>query len=231
VNPGRPIPPEVTELTGITDAMVASAPPFSDLAEGIAKLIHGQPLITFNGLRFDVPLLAEEFERAGVEYHFGPVIDCDALFKQHHSRTLTDAVRIYLGETHDGAHNAEVDVKATMRVFNEMREQFPKLLELEHSTDITGILQGAADLSAYGKRPADPHGIVCWIDGRMCYTHKKVRGVPVEDDMGYAEWMLGKDFPAATKRVLRAELQRIADEWRAASGAGVASASEEDQPW
>ena len=87
--------------------------------------------MTFNGLRFDIPLLAEEFERAGIEdYEFGPIIDCDALFKQHHTRTLSDAVFTYLDRKHDGAHEAAADARATLEVFQAMRHLHPKVGEL-----------------------------------------------------------------------------------------------------
>lgn len=201
VNPERPIPKEVAELTGIDDARVQGMPTFKDVAHDIAARIEGKLLVTFNGLRFDVPLLAEEFERAGVDYRFGPIIDVGVLFKLHHPRTLADAVRIYLGEEMNGAHDALNDAQYTARVMQAISQQFDGVRGMDAN--------GVAALCCYGRPPADPHGILVWIDGKVCYTHKRVRDVPVEDDLGYAGWMMQNDFPAATKRVLRAELERI----------------------
>jgi DNA polymerase III subunit epsilon len=143
VNPEREITAEVVELTGITNEAAAKAPKFEFFADTLAELITDQPLVVYNGLRFDVPLLAEEFERANVHYKFGPVIDVDSLFKQHHSRTLTDAVRVYLGESHEGAHSALSDAKATLRVFEAMRETFPKLSELHRRRHVLHAQEGS----------------------------------------------------------------------------------------
>jgi DNA polymerase-3 subunit epsilon len=201
VNPGRPIPPEVAALTGIADADVAAAPPFAEVAEGLAAMIAGQVLVGFGCIHFDVPLLAEEFERAGVSYEFGPVIDCGTLFKLHHPRTLAAAVRTYLGRDLDGAHRADADARATRRVYYAQRGQFAA---------IDGLDPAAVALASnHGKGLVDPHGKLALIDGRVCFNTHRNRGVPVADDLGYAEWMLRSDFPAATKRALRAELDRI----------------------
>lgn len=201
IDPDRPIPKEVAALTGLDDHAVFGCPKFAKVAYHIATTIHDEVLVTFNGLRFDVPMLAEEFERAGVDYKFGPIIDVGVLFKMHHPRTLADAVRIYLGREMEGAHDAVNDAKATAEILQAMAKQWEK---------IHGLTAGeAAALCCYGRPPADPHGILVRIDGKVCYTHKRVRDVPVEDDIGYAWWMLQNDFPAATKRVLRAELERI----------------------
>lgn len=102
IDPDRPIPQEVAALTGLDDHAVFGCPKFAKVAYHIATTIHDEVLVTFNGLRFDVPMLAEEFERAGVDYKFGPIIDVGVLFKMHHTRTLADAVRIYLGKEMEG---------------------------------------------------------------------------------------------------------------------------------
>lgn len=218
VNPGCPIPKEVSDLTGITDEQVADAPPFKDVAPKIAEFIEGQPLCGFNVLRFDVPLLAEEFERCDVPYKFGPIVDLDPLFKQHHTRKLSDAVRIYLGREHDGAHRADADTRACQQVYHAMLAQWDRLKGLS--------IEEIAKLSAYDRVPADPHGLLVWINGEMCYTHKKVRGVPVRDDIGYGLWMLRQSFPASTRRVLQRELDRLDDEQRASPEAINSEAGE-----
>lgn len=210
IDPDRPIPQEVAALTGLDDHAVFGCPKFAKVAYHIATTIHDEVLVTFNGLRFDVPMLAEEFERAGVDYKFGPIIDVGVLFKMHHTRTLADAVRIYLGKEMEGAHDAVNDAKATAAVLEAMAKKWEKIHHLTAGE--------VAALCHYGHPPADPHGILVRIDGKVCYTHKRVRGVPVEDDLGYAGWMLQNDFPAATKRVLREELRRISPDLDSAGG-------------
>ncbi len=117
-NPGIPIPAEATAVHGIRDEDVRDAPPFRRLAPRIQNLVADSPLIAFNGLTFDLPLLHEELARAG-QAGLDPnqtVIDPYRLFVEDHPRTLAGAVRHYLGRDHDGAHSAEGDVRAMLDV-------------------------------------------------------------------------------------------------------------------
>lgn len=200
VNPMRPIPEKVSRLTGLTDTTVASAPPFSWIAERVAELIRDRPLIGFGIRNFDLPMLAEEFERASVPYSFGPVIDAGAIYKKQESRTLAAAVRFYLGRELAHAHTAMADAEATRQV-------------LAAQLQLYTLPVLARDLATYSvlseHAPADPFGKLVWIDGRICFNLHSNRGVAVEDDPGYAEWMLRRDFPLATNSVLRAELDRL----------------------
>lgn len=201
VNPGRPIPPKVAALTGLTDATVADAPPFGLIAERVAELVRGRPLVGFGVTGFDVPLLAEEFERAGVDYAFGPVIDAGVIFKKHEARTLTAAVQFYLGKELASAHDARADAYAAGQVLTAQLNRYALTAK---------TLDELAALSVLGEHPpADPFGKLVTIDGRVCFNTHRNRHVPVEHDLGYAHWMLRSDFPEATLRVLRAELDRI----------------------
>lgn len=206
VNPGRPIPPRVAELTGLTDAAVAGAPPFEAIAAEVAERVRGRVLVGFGVGQFDVPLLAEEFERAGVEYSFGPVIDAGVLFKKFEPRTLAAAVKFYLGEELLGAHTAGADAVAAGRVLAAQVARYALAAK---------SVEELAALSVLGDHPpVDPAGKLVRIFGDVCFNTFKNRHVPVARDVGYAEWMLRTDFPLATKRVLEAELDRLEAERR-----------------
>ena len=200
-NPGETIPAEVAGLCHLTPERlreIGDAMPFAWYAEDVAALIHRETLAGFNCLRFDVPILAEEFERAGVAYEFGPIIDTANLFKIECPRDLSAAVRHYTGGAHDGAHDAEADVIATARVWERQQGALGDLSHYE-----------AAEVSAFGRRFADPHGKLEWVNGRICYAFGKARGKAIEDDPGFARWMQRQGFPLATMRVVNRELERI----------------------
>jgi DNA polymerase III subunit epsilon len=202
VNPGRPIPPDVQRLTGITDELVADAPPFAAIAAELVRALGSRPLCGFGVAEFDLPLLAEECERAGVPYAFGPALDVGHLYKALRPRSLAAAVAEFCGREHAGAHRAEADARATAEVLAGMRLYEPRVRE--------ATPPGLYEL-ARGGRPerADPAGKLVIIGGRVCFNDRRHRGVPVAEDLGYALWMLDRDFPLATLRVLRAEVDRI----------------------
>lgn len=222
VNPGVAIPAEASAVHGFTDADVAAAPPFSAVASRVAALIEGRPLVGYNIRHFDWPLLAEEFERAEVPYPANQVlIDLDPLYKKFSPRRLADALRELTGQELENAHQAGADAKAAKLVYFALKQMFPAL-------EACKTPEKEAALSCYERPPADPFGHLRLVAGKVSYGHKGIcdkhnmpDGVPVELDPGYGDWMLGKNFPRATKRVLRAELARIDAEARAAEPAGL----------
>jgi DNA polymerase III epsilon subunit-like protein len=203
VNPGRPIPEEVQRLTGITDELVADAWAFESIAPVLADVLRDKPLAGFGCTEFDTPLLAEEFERAGVGYSFGPVLDVGHLYKMLRPRNLAAAVLDYRGRNHAGAHRATADAVAVVDVLDGM-------LLVESRVRAAGTFPSLIAI-ARGGRPerADPAGRLLLVNGVICYGTHRNRGVPVADDVGYGEWMLRQDFPLSTRRVLRAELDRL----------------------
>jgi DNA polymerase III subunit epsilon len=214
VNPGQPIPDKVQEITGITNAMVATAPTFAMIARQVCDMLSGQELVGFNLTRFDIPMLAEEFERANVEFDWQSIqiIDVGTLFMILQPRTLCDAVRQYLGREHVGAHDASVDAMATAEVLLEMADRHPELLGKDAAT--------IAAISQRGKRIADPFGKLAYDDaGRVVFNTYRNKGVPIGDDLGYANWMLRTDFPRSTRKFLMRELDRIQVDHRHESSA------------
>lgn len=208
VNPGQPIPPAVAELTGITDERVATCQPFAAVAQELADLLAGQTLVGFNCLRFDVPLLAAEFDRAGVAFDWGAVtvLDLFVLDGVANPRTLSAVYARLFRKPLDGAHGAMADAVATRDVFREIVHRYPALRGK--------TAEELALLSNHGRRRADPAGKLGYDDaGRLVYAFGAHRGKPVAEEPGYARWMLSKDFPPATCHLLAKELARLEDEW------------------
>lgn len=129
VNPGVPIPPEATRVHGISDADVAGAPRFAEIAAEVVALLEGADLAGFNTGRFDLPLLLREFERAGVQLDLAGRRHVDAcrIFHQRERRDLTAAVAFYTGQSHAGAHSALADARATLEVLDGQFDRYPDL--------------------------------------------------------------------------------------------------------
>lgn len=197
VNPVRPIPAEVTELTGIKDSDVEHAPPFEVIVARVAEYIAGRTLVGFNILNFDLPILAEEMCRVGVAFDWQSftVIDCGTIFKKKEERTLAAAVQFYCGQPLVDAHNALSDAIATAKVMEGQMAAYPDLAKMD--------AKALAEFSVMGEKRADPAGKLIWKDGKIVYNIGKAKGTPILDECGFGYWMLDKDFPETTKRVLR----------------------------
>ena len=215
VNPGRPIPEVVTKLTRLTDEDVATAEPFREIARKLADYIAGFDLVGFNLLNFDVPILAEEFLRCEVEPPFERVgiIDCGVIFKRKEERTLGAAVQFYCGMEAKDLHDALQDATHTAHV-------------LQGQIDRYGFktFQEAALASRYPEdKRIDFAGKLSRNDaGEPIYTFgQRTKGVRVCDDLGFAEWMLNRDFPLDTKRKLRAILDEIEANAKRADDSGL----------
>lgn len=210
VNPGFPIPKAVQELTGITDEMVKDAPRFEQLAKLIHEEIHGCDLVGFNLLNFDVPLLWEEFHRANINWDLTKtaIVDAGNIFKKKERRTLEAAVEKYCGRKHENAHDAMADVLATADVLDGQLFAYDDLGAMSFAQ-----LAEFSCMDELDKQPVkriDLAGIlVRTADGIARYTHKKVRGVAVKDDLGYAGWMLRQNFSANTKLAIERVLNEI----------------------
>ena len=124
VNPGVPIPPEATAIHGITDDDVADCPTFRAIAPGLARYLDGCDLAGFNILKYDLRLLAAEYNRAGVAFPVAgrKVIDACHIFHQRERRDLTAAYKFYCGLDHEGAHGAAADVLATLAILDFAQE-------------------------------------------------------------------------------------------------------------
>jgi DNA polymerase III subunit epsilon len=217
VNPGTPIPVGASEIHGITDDDVADKPPFLDHAGAVHKLLQGVDLIGFNLSNFDVPLLWEELYRCGIEWDLSDtkIFDAGTLFKRREERTLAAAVKFYLGIDAVDLHDAVIDAKATLRVLFAQCVRYG-LNPMDRDT--------LAKESAYDEVRVDLAGkIVVGKDGRPTFNFGKAKGVAVEDDTGYAMWMLRSDFTQNTKKHLEAILYPPAPESEAFKEIAVGS--------
>lgn len=199
INPEMPIPAEATAVHGITDEDVKGEPTFKQIAKSLAQFIEGCDFGGFNSNRFDLPLLVEEFMRAGVECDFQrrKFVDVQTIFHRKEQRTLVAAYKFYCDKELDNAHSAEADTLATYEVLEAQIERYP---------DIGDTVESLADFSA-GNPMVDFAGRLTLNDkGEEIFTFGKYKGRRVEnvfrDDPSYYSWMMNGDFPLYTKKVI-----------------------------
>lgn len=205
LDPGVPIPPEATAVHGISDADVAGAPAFRRVARPLLRLLEGCDLCGFNLRRFDLPLLREEFRRAGLELPLEgrAVVDLMELYHRREPRDLAAAVRFYLGREHEGAHSASADVLASARLLGAMLARYGDL-----PRDVAGL---AASLAGPGA--VDSEGFFRRVGGELRFVKGRgVRGLPVAAVAadpklrGFLSWMLRQGLAEDTTAVVRQAL-------------------------
>ena len=227
INPEKPIPVVVRELTGITDEMVKDAPTFKQVAKSLAETFTGCDFAGFNSNRFDIPMLAEEFLRAGIDFDFSRcrLIDAQTIFHKREPRNLAAAYRFYTGHKMEDdfrAHRADQDTEATYRVLQGQLDKYnPDSVEEESLAlpNDMDVLDEESKLNDY----VDFAGRIVWqdmkgTDGKPLldangkprrqevFNFGKYKGWAVTDvlhrDSGYYSWMLSSDFTLNTKQVL-----------------------------
>lgn len=201
INPGIPIPKEASEVHGIYDEDVKDCPTFKEIAGKVMEMISGADLGGFNSNRFDVPLLAEEFLRADLDFDLNKIrlVDAQTIFFKKEPRNLSAAYQFYCGRTLENAHSAEADVLATFEVLDAQVGKYEDL-----PNDIVGL----SDYS-YHNKFADLAGFIGYNDkGEEIFTFGKYKGQVVtsifQKDFGYFGWIQNADFPLYTKKVLTA---------------------------
>ena len=199
-NPGMHIPEEASAIHGITDDDVRDCPSFGAAAAEIADFLEGCDLAGFNILRYDIPLLIEEFKRTGIPFEIESrrLLDVQRIFHRREPRDLTAALDFYCGAAHPDAHGARADVIATMRVFEGQIERYP---DLPH--DI-----GELDAYCNPQNPswADRTGRLRWRGNviELNFGRNKGRLLKelIEEDPGFINWLLKSDFPADTREIV-----------------------------
>jgi DNA polymerase-3 subunit epsilon len=221
VNPGMPIPLESSLIHGIYDEDIKGEPLFKALAPEIAEFIGESDLAGYNSNKFDIPMLMEEFMRAGVDFslderHF---VDVQNIFHQMEQRTLKAAYQFYCKKDIINAHSAEADTRATMEVLLAQIEKY-ETTEWEDKQGKRSI-PVVGDVEALHKftnlnRTVDFAGRMVYNDaGEEVFNFGKHKGKKVEDVMtiepSYYAWMMQGDFPLYTKR----RLEAIYNRWNA----------------
>ncbi|MBP3510723.1 MAG: 3'-5' exonuclease [Prevotella sp.] len=227
INPGKPIPQEVAALTGITDADVKDKPSFKALAPKLSAEFSGCDFAGFNSNHFDIPMLAEEFLRAGIDFDFSKcrLIDVQTIFHKMERRNLAAAYKFYCGrEMEDDfeAHRADQDTEATYRVLMGQLDKYDPATEPDPERQLQNDMDFLADFSRHNNN-IDFAGRIVWAemkdangntvvgkDGKPVLTEVfnfgKHKGEQVARvlryDPGYFSWVLGGDFTYNTKQVL-----------------------------
>lgn len=227
VNPGKEIPQEVVELTGTSNADVADKPTFKALAPELAEKFANCDFAGFNSNHFDLPMLAEEFYRAGINYDFSQcrLIDAQTIFHKMERRNLAAAYKFYCGrkmEDDFDAHRADQDTEATYRVLMGELDMYAPGKQEEEERQLENDMDVLAQFSKQSDN-VDFAGRVVWKEMKDAngqpmldaygkpmkqevFNFGKYKGVPVEEalrrDPGYYNWMLTSDFTSDTKQVL-----------------------------
>ena len=227
VNPGRHIPAEVEALTGISDGDVASAQTFKELASTLEATFKGCDFAGYNSNHFDIPMLAEEFLRAGIDFDFSRcrLIDAQTIFHKMERRNLAAAYKFYCGRKMEDdfqAHRADEDTEATYRVLMGELDKYSPEVQEEPDRQLPNDMDYLAEFSKVNDN-VDFAGRIVWKpvvdstgkpvmdkDGKPLrqevFNFGKHKGKPVVEvlhrEPGYFSWMLAGDFTYNTKQVL-----------------------------
>ncbi|MES2731610.1 MAG: exonuclease domain-containing protein [Bacteroidota bacterium] len=211
INPTIPIPIESSLIHGIYDEDIKDAPTFKAVAHVLAQFLEGADLAGFNSNRFDVPMLVEEFLRAGLDFSIQNrrLIDVQRIYHLMEPRNLSAAYKFYCGKNLVGAHGAEADTLATFEVLNEMVQRYEgvviKDVRGHESIPVRNDMDALHELTA--SKIVDLAGRMALNDkGEEIFTFGKHRDKLVKDilekEPAYYDWMMKGDFPLDTKRKL-----------------------------
>lgn len=214
INPGIPIPEKVSLIHGITDAQVADKPTFKDYAPVLYEFFGDADLAGYNALKFDIPLLVEEFLRTGIDFslvgrHF---VDVQNIFHKMEPRTLKAAYRFYCKKELEQAHTAMADAAATYEILKSQLEYYEGSDYTDHDGNISkpviNDMKALHEFSQY-YRNVDLVGHVVFNEHQQeVFNFGKHKGKTVEEvfrrEPAYFDWMMKSKFPLSTKKVIQA---------------------------
>jgi DNA polymerase-3 subunit epsilon len=212
INPERPIPPETSAIHGIYDEDVKDEPTFAKLAKSLDAFLKNCDLAGYNSNRFDIPLLAEEFLRAGIDFDVEnrSLVDVQNVFHKMEQRTLVAAYKFYCGKDLTNAHSAEADTLATFEVMEAMLDKYDGVDFTDKkgvvSQPVVNDIKALAAFSQVNKN-VDLIGHIVYNDeGKEVINFGKHKGKIVEEifkkEPSYYNWMMRGDFPQYTKKVI-----------------------------
>jgi DNA polymerase-3 subunit epsilon len=199
INPTIPMSKQASEITGITDSDLKDMPTFKDVAPEIVKFLDNCDIAGYNSNKFDIPLLAEEFIRAEIDFDFSKrkIIDVQVIYHKKEQRTLKAAYKFYCDKDLENAHSAEADTYATYEILKKQIERYNDL-----GDDVNSLSK-----FSFHTRNVDFVGRIIYNDNDVpVFNFGKYKGKPVAEvlkkDPGYYGWMMNADFPLYTKKVL-----------------------------
>jgi DNA polymerase III subunit epsilon len=199
VNPGIPIPPKSTAIHGITDKDVENAPAFKEIGKNLAAFLEGTNLAGYNAIKFDIPVIAEEFLRVNIDFNFlkRKYVDVQVIFHKKEQRTLSAAYLFYCNKLLENAHSSKADTEATFEV---LKAQLDKYQDLENDVD------KLADFSSFNNNVDFAGRIIYDENGIEVFNFGKHKGKSVDavfkEEPSYYSWMMNGDFPLYTKKIL-----------------------------
>ena len=200
LNPEMPIPPQSTAIHHITDEDVKNEPTFKQIAKDLLRIFEGCDIAGFNSNKFDVPLLMEEFLRAGLNFDISRrrFIDVQTIFHKMEQRTRVAAYKFYCGKNLEDAHTAEADTRATYEVLKAQLDHYPEVL--------TNDINFLSEFSCHTKNVDFAGRIIYNEQGVEVFNFGKYKGMSVAEvlkrDIGYYSWIMQGDFTLNTKNVL-----------------------------
>jgi len=199
VNPEMPIPAKTTAIHGIKDEDVANSPTFKGVAKNLANYLEGCDLAGYNAIKFDIPVLAEEFLRANVDFNFTKrrYVDVQVIFHKKEQRTLTAAYLFYCKKELEGAHGSKADTAATYEILKS---------QLDRYQDLENDIEKLADFSCFNTIVDFAGRIILDEKGVEIFNFGKHKGKAVEavfnEEPAYYSWMMNGEFPLYTKKIL-----------------------------
>lgn len=198
LNPEIPISAASSDIHGITNEMVKDAPAFRQVANELKQFLDHCDLAGYNSNRFDIPMLAEEFLRVGMEFDGKgrKLLDVQKIFHMMEQRTLSAAYRFYCNKELEGAHGAEADASATWEVLVAQVGRYPQL-----GNNVDTILKhiGEEPLVDFARRFVMENGVEVFNFGK--HKGRSVAEI-LKSEPQYYDWMMKGDFPLHTKQKL-----------------------------
>jgi len=212
INPGILIPFEATAIHGITNEDVKDAPSFSQIAHELAQFLDGCDLAGYNSNHFDIPLLMEEFLRAGVDFELKGrrFVDVQNIFHKMEPRNLKAAYKFYCEKDLENAHSAEADTMATYEILKAQLDRYKDSVFKDRKGNVTQpVINDVKALSdfSYVTRNVDLIGHIVYNDkNQEVFNFGKHKGKLVaqifRDEPSYYDWMMKSEFPLSTKKVV-----------------------------
>jgi len=193
VNPEMPIPPKSTAIH------VVKSPTFKEVAKNIATFVEGCDLAGYNAIKFDIPVLAEEFLRVNIDFSFlkRRYVDVQVIFHKKEQRTLSAAYLFYCKKELEGAHGSKADTAATFEILKS---------QLDRYNDLENDVEKLADFSSFNSNVDFAGRIILDEKGVEVFNFGKHKGKAVEkvfnEEPAYYSWMMNGEFPLYTKKIL-----------------------------